>query len=181
LQHVNDLIMSDARSGMFVTMFYGVLNRRTGQFTYASAGHNPPVWWRSAATPLGLRPPGRTAASCTDAVVSCGRGLGGTEAQMILLTAKGVVLGVAEDITLEERQVVIEPGDIVVLYTDGVTEPINDRVEEFGEERLMRTIAAASDKSCHELVRSIHAAVSEFVGDQPQFDDYTLVGIKRQM
>ena len=100
---------------------------------------------------------------------------------MTLLTAKGVVLGVAEDIKLEERQVVIEPGDIVVLYTDGVTEPINGQVEEFGEERLMQTIANASDKPCHELVRLIHDAVSAFVGDQPQFDDYTLVGIKRQL
>jgi sigma-B regulation protein RsbU (phosphoserine phosphatase) len=151
LQHVNELIMADARSGMFVTMFYGVLNRRTGQFTYASAGHNPPVWWRRA------------------------------ESQMTTLTAKGVVVGVAEDIVLEERQVVVQPGDIVVLYTDGVTEPINGQVEEFGEERLMHTIAEASDRPCNELVHLIHDTVSAFVGDQPQFDDYTLVAVKRQM
>jgi len=149
LQHVNDIIMDDTRSGMFVTVFYGVLNRRTGQLTYASAGHNPPVWWRHS------------------------------ESQVASLTARGVVLGVAEDITLEERQVVIAPGDVVVLYTDGVTEPINDQVEEFGLERLMHTIAEASDRPCNELVRLIHDAVADFVGDQPQFDDYTLIALKR--
>jgi len=151
LQHVNELIMADARSGMFVTIFYGVLDRRTGRFTYASAGHNPPLWWRR------------------------------TESQMTTLTAKGVVVGVAEDIVLEERQIVMEAGDIVVLYTDGVTEPINSQAEEFGEERLMHTIAEASDRPCSELVHLIHDTVSAFVGDQPQFDDYTLVAVKRQM
>jgi len=138
------------RMSMFVTVFYGVLNRRTGQLTYASAGHNPPVWWRRA------------------------------ESQMTTLTAKGVVLGVADEIVLEERQVIVEPGDIVILYTDGVTEPINGQVEEFGEERLMHTIAEASDRPCSELVHFIHDTVSAFVGDQPQFDDYTLVAVKRQ-
>jgi sigma-B regulation protein RsbU (phosphoserine phosphatase) len=150
LQHVNELIMADARSGMFVTMFYGVLNRRTGELTYASAGHSPPLWWRRA------------------------------ESQITTLTAKGVVVGVADEIVLEERQIVMEPGDIVVLYTDGVTEPINSKVEEFGEERLMHTIAEASDRPCNELVHLIHDRVSAFVGDQPQFDDYTLVAVKRQ-
>jgi serine phosphatase RsbU (regulator of sigma subunit) len=149
LQHVNELIMADARSGMFVTMFYGVLDRRTGQLTYASAGHSPPLWWRRA------------------------------ESRMTTLTAKGVVVGVADQIVLEERQIVMEPGDIVVLYTDGVTEPINGRVEEFGEERLMHTIIEASDRPCSELVHLIHDTVSAFVGDQPQFDDYTLVAVKR--
>ena len=189
LQHVNDLIMADTRSNMFVTMFYGVLNRRTGNLTYASAGHNPPIWWRhgSASRALGEA---ATASRVLDeaAIATASRVSGGTasgaietaESQTTLLAAKGVVLGVAEEIVLEECQVIIEPGDIVVLYTDGVTEPINEQVEEFGEERLMQTIAAGSDKPGIELVHLIHDTVSAFVGDQPQFDDYTLVAIKRE-
>jgi sigma-B regulation protein RsbU (phosphoserine phosphatase) len=165
LQHVNELILSDARSSMFVTVFYGVLNRHTGQLTYASAGHNPPIWWRHSPAPR---------------VLDDGE-VGGAESQMTMLTARGVVLGVAEDIVLEERQIVMGPGDLLVLYTDGVTEPINGQVEEFGEERLMRTIAGASEKPCRELVHLIHDTVSAFVGDQPQFDDYTLVAVKRQL
>jgi len=98
----------------------------------------------------------------------------------MLLAADGTVLGVLESIELEEREVAIEPGDILVLYTDGVTEPINAQEDEFGEQRLIATIASNYDKPCDELVESIHTAVLDFVGDQPQFDDYTLVGLKRE-
>jgi len=151
MQRVNELIMTETRSGMFVTVFYGVLNWRTGRLIYASAGHNPPMWWRRA------------------------------QSQIIPLLAKGIVLGVVEDITLEEREITLEAGDTLVLYTDGVTEPTNAQTEEFGEERLMQVIASASDKSCTELVSLIRSHVLEFTGDQPAFDDYTLVGIKRQL
>lgn len=150
LQRVNELIMTDTRSDMFVTMFYGVLNTRTGELTYASAGHNPPIWWQSASR------------------------------QATSLVAKGIVLGVASDIDLEERHVMLEPGDIVVLYTDGVTEPVNREEEEFGEERLVQTIAMGNNRPCDELVRMIRDAVSAFVGDKPRSDDYTLVAVKRQ-
>jgi sigma-B regulation protein RsbU (phosphoserine phosphatase) len=98
----------------------------------------------------------------------------------MLLAAQGTVLGVLESIELEEREVTIEPGDILILYTDGVTEPINAQEDEFGEQRLIRTIASHHDKPCDELVEGIHTAVLDFVGDQPQFDDYTLVGLKRE-
>jgi serine phosphatase RsbU (regulator of sigma subunit)/putative methionine-R-sulfoxide reductase with GAF domain len=149
LQRVNELIMADTRSDMFVTMFYCVLNWRSGQLAYASAGHNPPVVWRQS------------------------------EARAEFLHAKGVVLGVVEGISLENGQVTLDPGDTVVLYTDGVTEPINEQQEEFGEQRLVQAIAAGSAGSCTELVRLIRERVSAFVGAQAQFDDYTLVGVKR--
>jgi sigma-B regulation protein RsbU (phosphoserine phosphatase) len=151
LQRVNDLIMTDTRSGMFVTVFYGVLNWRSGVLTYASAGHNPPLLLRHKAP------------------------------QATSLTAKGIALGVINDITLEERKTAIEPGDILVLYTDGVTEPINAQEEEFGEERLTQVIARSHDEPCDKIVKRIHAAVLDFTGDQPLFDDYTLLGVKRRM
>jgi len=151
LQRVNELIMTDTRSGMFVTVFYGVLHWRSGALTYASAGHNPPVLWRHNAP------------------------------QATSLTAKGIALGVIDDITLEERKIAIEPGDILVLYTDGVTEPINAQEEEFGEERLKQVIARSHDEPCDKIVKRIHAAVLDFTGDQPLFDDYTLLGVKRTM
>jgi sigma-B regulation protein RsbU (phosphoserine phosphatase) len=89
------------------------------------------------------------------------------------------MLGVMEEITPEERQVTPTPGDILILYTDGVTEPINPAGEEFGEERLARIIASRSDQPCSDIVRQIRGAVWDFAGQQTQFDDYTLVGIKR--
>ena len=177
LQRVNELIRSETRSGMFLTVFYGVLNWRTGRLTYANAGHNPPILWRSPAMAEAGRSP---APAKPMAGLGTGEAGHGTEPQVTTLTAKGIVLGVLENIALEERQITIEPGDILVLYTDGVTEPINEKGEEFGEERLVQVIASNSDKPCSVIVEGIHAAVSNFVGDQPPFDDYTLVGLKRK-
>jgi len=168
LQQVNELIMTETRSGMFVTLFYGVLNWRTGRLTYANAGHNPPILWRRPAQQIAGHGPAQQTAGH------------GAESQVTTLSAKGIALGVMENVTLEERQISIEPGEILVLYTDGVTEPINEAEEEFSEERLTKIIASTSDKPCSQIVNIIHAAVSDFVGDQPQFDDYTLVAVKRE-
>ena len=152
LQRVNELILSQSRSNMLLTAFYGVLNWRSGVFTYANAGHPPPMLWCQACA---------------------------TAPPLPTLTAKGIMLGVMEGIALEERQVTLTPGDILILYTDGVTEPINSAGEEFGEERLARIIASRSDQPCSDIVRQIRGAVWDFAGQQTQFDDYTLVGIKR--
>jgi len=185
LQRVNELIMSKTRSDMFLTAFYAVLNWHTGRLIYANAGHNPPILWQSTARRTAGRSPARPRPTDSGTLEMVGHGPAGkmaghgAEAQVTTLAAKGIVLGVVEDITLEERELTIEPGDILVLYTDGVTEAINENEEEFGEERLVQVIASNSSKPCNEIVELIHAAVSNFVGDQPQFDDYTLVGLKR--
>jgi len=149
LQRANNLMTTEAKSSMFVTLWYGVLNWRTGILTYARAGHNLPLLWRHA------------------------------ESRMVPLASDGMALGVLENVTLEERTVTMEPGDVLVLYTDGVTESINEKMEDFGETRLSKVIARASAQSCSDLVKSVHRAVSDHVGDQAQFDDYTLVAIKR--
>ena len=156
LRRVNDWLMAENRSEMFLTAFYSVLNWRTGELTFACAGHNPPLLWRC--------PSGR-------------RGQPGAE--VVELSATGIVLGIVEDIVLEERRTVLSPGDILILYTDGVTEPINAQQEEFGQERLVEAVARNCEGACTQIVQAIGVAVSEFVGEQDPFDDYTLVGIKR--
>jgi sigma-B regulation protein RsbU (phosphoserine phosphatase) len=97
------------------------------------------------------------------------------------LTAAGIVLGVTAPISLEERQATVEPGDILVLYTDGVTEPINEEGEEFGEQRLVHVVASNCERPCLDIVSNVGAAVSSFAGAQPSFDDYTLISLKRGM
>jgi sigma-B regulation protein RsbU (phosphoserine phosphatase) len=158
LQHVNELILKETRSDMFLTLFYGVLNWRTGSLTYANAGHPAPILWR-----------------CPDIGTVGQHGA----SQMTPLTGKGTILGIFDDISFEERQVTVKPGDILILYTDGVTEPINDQEEEFGEKRLLQAIARNCDRACDEIVNRIREAVADFAGSQSQFDDYTLVGLKR--
>jgi len=158
LQRVNELILNETRSEMFLSLFYAVLNWNTGQLTYANAGHLPPILWRCPKS---------------------GRPDQDPMSRVNTLAAGGIVLGMFEDVTLEERQTTIESGDILVLYTDGVTEPINVQEEEFGEGRLIQVVTDNCLQPCSEIVDRIYTAVVEFAGDQSQFDDYTLVGLKR--
>lgn len=149
LRRTNTLIISDARSDLFVTVFYGLLHPRSGSFTYANAGHNPPLW-----------------SNVQSGAVQ-------------RLHQHGMALGVVSDMPLSEHVIHIEPGDVVALYTDGVTEALNIEGEEFGVERLERVLQANASRTAEEIVAQIQAAVDEFVGSEPPFDDFTLVVLKR--
>lgn len=180
LQRVNDLLLAATQSDMFLTAFYGILHWRTGCLTYASAGHNPPILWRHSAegvsSPLRSHAnPSQTEQRLPDPSMSQ------AYPNVSPLSAKGIVLGIVPDISLQENQVSIEPGDVLILYTDGVTEPINANEEEFGLERLLEVLASNHHRPCGEIVSRIRAAVSRFAGDQPEFDDYTLMSLKRQL
>jgi serine phosphatase RsbU (regulator of sigma subunit) len=94
------------------------------------------------------------------------------------LTTPGIALGVLEDAQLGEAAVTLEPGDILVCYTDGLTEAINAAEEPFGVERLTQTVAAHRDQSATALVATINGALLRFT-ERPPFDDLTLVVIKR--
>jgi len=90
-----------------------------------------------------------------------------------------MALGVLLDTPLSEHTIQIEPGDVLALYTDGVTEALNIDGEEFGVERLEQALQASADRSAEDIVAAIQAAVDEFVGNEPPFDDFTLVVMKR--
>lgn len=151
LRRTNELIRSDARSDLFVTVFYGVLNPKKGTFAYSNAGHNPPIWLKA-----------RTG-----------------EAQY--LRVHGIALGVVADARLTEQSITLDDGDVLALYTDGVTEALNGHEEEFGVERLEQIIRANVDRSADDIVGAIEQAVAAFVGDELPFDDLTLVILKRNM
>ena len=91
----------------------------------------------------------------------------------------GIVLGVIDNPELVEGEVWLEDDDMLLMYTDGVTEAINDQDEEFGEERLRRLLQGAPDHTAEEMVRLIDAAVQSFTGEGPRFDDLTLVAVRR--
>jgi len=94
------------------------------------------------------------------------------------LKTPGIALGVLEDATLGEDQITLAPGDILVCYTDGLTEAINGVEEAFGVERLVEVVASNRDQSAEELVASINGALLRFT-ERPPFDDLTLVVLKR--
>ncbi|MDD3070268.1 MAG: SpoIIE family protein phosphatase [Methanoculleus horonobensis] len=141
----NMLIAEDAKSGMFVTLFYAVADPGKKTLTYVNAGHNPPLLFR----PGSGRPTG--------------------------LKGTGIILGVMPEAEYGEETIHLVSGDLVLLYTDGVTEAINPDEEQFGEERLIETVSASLDLPPAEIVERVRDAVMAFSGDEPQFDDLTLM------
>jgi serine phosphatase RsbU (regulator of sigma subunit) len=149
LCEANKLILQDSPSDMFLSAFYGILDTRKGTLSFANAGHNPPLLYRKA------------------------RG------DFLELYARGILLCVQDRISLEEKFVTIDRNDILVLYTDGVTEAMNKHEEEFGVDRLRQAIADHAGESAAQILYGIVGAIDSFVGETEQLDDLTLVVAKR--
>jgi PAS domain S-box-containing protein len=144
----NNTITQDSKSGMFVTLFFGLLNDKDRSLTYVNAGHNPPLVFGNQ---------------------------GGTIEK---LSPTGIVLGAVENLEYKSRRVKISQGDIIVMFTDGVTESINSREEMFGEKRLIEIVRKNANLPSKVILDKILSGVKAFTGDMPQFDDITLLIIK---
>jgi serine phosphatase RsbU (regulator of sigma subunit) len=163
LSAANRRILVDTHAGLFVTVYYGILDPVTGTLTYSNAGHNPPYL-------LGTRD-------------------GGSFQSM---RRTGMALGVLEDVVWERKTVQIAPGDVLVLYTDGVTDAQNAQQAFFGEERLLEVVRAnvgalasknlstGQGPSARDVKEALTTEIHRFVGDAPQFDDITLMIVVRE-
>ena len=150
IARANQLIVADARAGLFVTLFYVVLHPGSGDITYVNAGHVPPLWVKSA--------------------------VGRVEEVRV----PGMALGILAEAEFEQHQASLEPGDSLILYTDGITEASNERQQMFGRQRLADTVRQFRHESTEALLRRVDEAVAEHVGDTPQSDDFTLVVARRK-
>jgi sigma-B regulation protein RsbU (phosphoserine phosphatase) len=150
LAQANDLIMTNARSDLFVTLFYAILDPSDGSLTFANGGHNPPLHFDGASSKINE------------------------------LWAQGMALGVVTGVELQQCQTHLETGDLLLLYTDGVTDALNELNEEFGLQRLCDVVRAHQTEPAADIIQAINESVDEFVGDTPQFDDFTLVVLKRE-
>jgi NarL family two-component system response regulator LiaR len=150
LSAVNRRILIDTHANLFVTVFYGILDPISGTLTYCNAGHNPPYLLN---------------AQNRDSVQVLGR--------------TGVPLGVFEDMTWQQGAVQLVPGDVLVLYTDGITEAQDRQEMFFGKERLLKIAQANLGHSAQGIHEALITEVHEFVGDVPQFDDITLMVVVR--
>ena len=148
IHDANNLIAADSKAGMFVTLFYGILDHTSHTFTYVNAGHNPPIVFHSH--------------NCTFSELS----------------ATGIAMGVITDAEYTAQEIPLVLGDVVVLYTDGITEAMNVREEMFGEERLYDVIRQLKGLSAEEILAKILTTVKEFTGDYPQSDDITLMVVR---
>ncbi len=145
---VNRMIFPDLDPAMFVTLFYGVFDARTRTLTYTNAGHNHPLVI-SAAT-----------------------------AEVTELHTDDLIVGMFEDYAYREAEVTLEAGDLLVLYTDGITEARNDNEEAFGDRRLLDTVCLSDGDHCTDVVRKVFSSVFAFAGSRPPYDDMTLMVVR---
>jgi sigma-B regulation protein RsbU (phosphoserine phosphatase) len=145
----NLLIQECSNDDFFVTIFYAIYDPAVSKLRYIRAGHNYPLLYKK------------------------------NTSQFYPLKGQGVALGMFCDINLEEMAVDLDEGDIVVFYTDGVTEAINSGKEEFGTERLTRLIAKSKGESAATIAETIKTSVIDFEGEGKQFDDVTIVVLKK--
>ena len=145
VERVNNQLSLDNDSHMFVTLFCGRMNIATGEIRYVNAGHNPPLMIRKDAQP--------------EFIPSTG----------------DLVMGAMPDIAYHSKHLTLNPGDTLLLYTDGVTEAMNPGLELFSEERLTRAAEGINFLPASEGVSSIHDAVTRFSGGAIQSDDLTLL------
>lgn len=150
IAHANRLICADATSGMFVTMFYALLDPATGEITYVNAGHNPPLLYRA------------------------------DQDQLTELTRTGMALGVIADSPFEQRTLHLSPGEFILLYTDGVTDATDPHLQDFGMERLRRVILDHRRGRAVDIMTALMQAIEAFASATAPFDDIALVVAKCQ-
>jgi sigma-B regulation protein RsbU (phosphoserine phosphatase) len=148
IKTANTLITEDSRSGMFVTLFYAVLEEKERSLTYVNAGHNPPVL------------------------------LNGRTGEIRMLRSKGIALGAMEGTEFEEVALSLESGTTIVFYTDGVTEANNKAGDLFGEERLYDIIKRNSTLTAKGMIETIRSEVETYCMGAQQADDITLMVLK---
>lgn len=149
LTYSNKLLSAESVDCMFVTVFYGIYNVKTGEVTYCNAGHNPPYLLKSngevKALPLAMDP----------------------------------MVGAIPDVEYHEGTLQLEEGDLLMMFTDGVTEAMNVSFTEYGDERLVAVLKSAAGSNCQEIIDMVKADVSDFTEGAEQSDDITMLTIKR--
>ncbi len=149
----NTLLYLSTDPEKFATLFYGILDARNHRLCYCNAGHERPYM-----------------------VTSGGRDTG----KLVRLDVGGIILGCVEQFPYEETCVPLNSGDVVVVFSDGVTEAMSETSEEYGEDRIVRLLAENPNESASGLIDKLVASVTKHSGSRSQTDDITLVVIRRE-
>lgn len=146
----NDMLARESFDSMFVTLFYGVYNTRTGNVQYVNAGHNPPYI---------LKANGEVKA---------------------LSFSRNISMGVLEEFPYQAEELTLEHGDTLITFTDGVTEACDISNNLYGEPKLEALLAAQSGKTAEEITNAINDDVANHAAGAEQSDDITILTLKRQ-
>jgi sigma-B regulation protein RsbU (phosphoserine phosphatase) len=149
ITYSNKLLATESVDCMFVTVFYGIYTISTGEISYCNAGHNPPIVLKADGTAMELPMP------------------------------QDPLMGALEDMTYHDVNMKLEPGETLVMFTDGVNEAMNKDFQEFGDDRLIASLQKCSGQNCQQIIDSVKADVASFVGEMEQSDDITLFALKR--
>jgi serine phosphatase RsbU (regulator of sigma subunit)/DNA-binding NarL/FixJ family response regulator len=151
MSSVNERILSDTRGSLFVTAFYGILEPDIGRLRYVNAGHNPPFLLSSLKSKRVDR-----------------------------LTRTGIPLGISTDATWQQKVVKFSPGDLLVLFTDGITEARDRHGSFFGDQRLLDVLRANLGRAAEEIQQAVLDEVQRFSGNAPREDDIAIIIMARK-
>jgi sigma-B regulation protein RsbU (phosphoserine phosphatase) len=149
----NRLICEDSAYGMFLTLVYIQINIHTGEILYVNAGHNPPLLYKHK-DPL-------------------------DRVQLKPMVRTGMLLGVDEGGVYEQRSVTLDPGDFLMLYTDGVIDAIDSHQREFGVERLESIVLKHRLVSAPDILSNLDACLSAHMAEMAPYDDVTTIVVKK--
>jgi phosphoserine phosphatase RsbU/P len=149
LRMVNEMLCLDNPTLMFATAFYGTLDLRSGEVLYANAGHNPPYVLRQAG--------------------------GGIE---IVPSIGSMALGIMEGMEYPTRRLTLAPGEVLVCFSDGVTEAVDPGEQLYGEDRLTALLAGAIGQHPTEVLGGVIAGVDQFMSVAPMADDVTVLAVR---
>jgi len=152
MRHMNDPLTEQNEQDMFATLFVGVLDLETGTLNYCNAGHNAPVLKKNVHAQLGL--------------IECDANL---------------PIGIVSGYEYTGQSTHLNQGDMLFLYTDGLTEAENGAHEQFGEQLMLDVLADADGLQPRELVETMYNSVEHFVAGAPQSDDLTMLAIRFQI
>ena len=157
IRQANRLICRESSYGFFVTLFYAQFEPDSAEVTYVSAGHNPQLRYLDTSA----------------------RSLERASAPVFQLGYTGMPLGIEEETPYEQRHITCAPGDCLLLYTDGVTDAVNDLGDHYSLARLERFGQDNHQSDPKKFIQNLESELLDFVGDIPQFDDITIVIAKR--
>ena len=150
IANLNRLVYESSALSRYATFFFAVFDSSSRALTYVNAGHNPPMVFRA----------------------------GDTGGDVLRLDEGGSVVGLLQNCSWTQGQVTLEPGDLLIAYTDGISEAMNAVDEEWGEECLIGAARQMRQAPAKALIEHISACADVFVAGAPQHDDMTLVVLR---